>query len=140
MWLAGLRTLVSKMPFLVTIVTGGLVQVPIFPTRWLIAAMITIVSSRSLGHVDPSGRAEVLRPEAARAAIATIFIAPTFLVIPTRFLGLDGLEAMRKHDLCLVKAEWKGALVPGRIFGRFQGGAVTPRTVNIYLTDPQRKV
>ena len=108
----------SKMAFLVTVVTGGPAHIPIFPTRWLGAA--TIISSRGLGRIDPSGWGRTLRPGAVRAAIATISIVPTLLIVPARsFLGLSYLGTMRKHGLCLLRAEWKGALVSGVVLGRF---------------------
>ena len=42
--------------------------------------------------------------------------------------------------MCLLTAEKKGVLVSIMILGSFQGGAVAPRAVSIYLTDPRRKV
>ena len=70
------------MALLITIVTGGPAHIPIFPTRWLVAA--TIISSRDLGRVDPSSRGGALRPGAAGAAIATIPIVSTLLMVPAR--------------------------------------------------------
>ena len=122
------------MTLLITVVIGGPAHVRIFPTRWLVAAII--ISSRGLGRVDPSGRGGALRSRAAGAVIATISIAPTLLVVPAMFLGLGGLGAMRKHGLCLVRAEKKGALVPDVIFGNFRGRAVALEAVSIHLTDP----
>ena len=107
------------MSLLVTIVTGGLAQVPIFPIRWPLAATIMIVLSQDFGHIDTSDRRGALRPRAAKAAIATIPIAPTFLVVPARSLNLDWLGTMRRHGLCLVRAERKEALVSGIILSRF---------------------
>ena len=122
-WLAGLRALVGKMALLITIVTGGPAHVSIFPTCWLVAA--TIISSRGLGCVDPSGRGGALRPGAAGATIATISIVPTLLMVPARSLqGLSSLGTMRRHGLCLLGAERKGVSVPSVVLGRFQGGAV----------------
>ena len=106
------------MALLVTVLTGGLTHVPIFSTRWLIAA--TIISSRGLSHVDPSGRGEALRPGAVGVVIVTISIMPTLLMVPARSLrGLSSLATMRSHGLCLLEAEQKGASVPGVVFGRF---------------------
>ena len=105
------------MAFLVTVVTSGPAQVSIFPTFWLIVA--TIISSRGLGCIDPSGQVRALKPEAAKVAIATILIVPTLLVVLARFVGLGGLGTMRKHGLYLLEAEQKGALVPGVILSRF---------------------
>ena len=136
----GLGALVSKMPFLITIVTNGLAQVLIFLMRWPVAATIIIVLSRSLAHIDPSGRSGALRLETARTAIATILIVSTFLMVPARSFDLRRLGAMRKHGLCLVRAEQKGASVPGIILGRFWGGVVALGAANIYLMDPQKKV
>ena len=117
-WLARLRALVGKMAFLVTVVISGLANVPIFLMRWLVAA--TIILSRSLGHVDPSGRGGALRPGAMGAVIATISIMPTFLIVPARSLrGLSLLRTMRRHSSFLLRAERKKALVPDVIFGRF---------------------
>ena len=115
----GLSTLVSKMPFLVIILIGGLAQVPIFLMRWPVADTITIVSSRDIGCVDPNGWGGALRPGDVGVAIATISIAPTLLVVPARSFGLAGLGAMRRHGSCLMKLEQKGALVTGIILGRF---------------------
>ena len=126
------------MALLVTVVTSGPAQVPIFPTCWLVAA--TIISSQGLGCIDPHGRDKALRPRAAGAAIAMISIAPTLLVVPARSLGLGGLEAMRRQGLCLLRDERKEALVPSVIVGSFRGGAVAPEAASIHLTDPQRKV
>ena len=109
--------MVGKIALLITVVTSGPTHVFIFPTRWLVAA--TIISSRGLGCVDPNGQGEALRPGAMGAASVTILIAPTFLVVPARFLGLGGLGAMRRHGLCLLGAEQKGASVLGVILGRF---------------------
>ena len=69
--------------------------------------------------MDPSRRGQALRPGAAEAAIATIPIAPTLLVVLASFLVLDGLKLMRRHGSCLVRAERKGTLVVGVISGRF---------------------
>ena len=114
----GLRALVGKMSLLVTVVTSGPAHVPIFPTRWLVAA--TIISSRRLSHIDPNGRGRALRPKAAGAAIGTISIMPTFLMVLVRSLrGLSLLGSMRRHGLYLLGAEQKGVSVPGMIFGRF---------------------
>ena len=74
------------------------------------------------------------------ATLATILIAPTFLVVPARSLGLGELEAMRKHGLYLLEAERKETSVPGVILGRFQGGTVASGAVSIHLTDPRKKV
>ena len=128
------------MLFLVTIVTGSLAQVPIFPTRWPVAATITIVFSRDLSGIDSSSRGRALKLGAAGAVIARILIAPTLLVVPIRSLGLSGLGAMKRHGLWFVGAERKEGLVPGVILGRFRGRAMAPEIANIYLTDPQRKV
>ena len=106
------------MAFLVIVVTGGPAHVPIFPMRWLVAA--TLISSWSLGYVDPSGQGGALRPGAAGAAIATIPIISTLLMVLAGSLqGLSSLETMRRHCLCLLGAERKGALVPGMILDRF---------------------
>ena len=127
--------MVGKIALLMTVVTGGPAHVPIFTTCWLVAA--TIILSRGLGCVDPSGRGEALRPEAAGAAIATISIMPTLLMVPARsFQDLSSLGKMRKHDLCLLGAEQKGASVPGVVLSRFQGRAVALGAASIYLTDP----
>ena len=121
------------MAFLVTVVTGGPAHIPIFPTRWLVAS--TIISSRGLGCVDPSGRDGALRPGTAGAVIATIPIMPTLLIVPARSLqGLSSLKTMWRHGLCLLGAEQKGALVPGVILGRFRGGAVALGAASIHLT------
>ena len=106
------------MALLVIVVTGGLAHIPNFPTCWLVAA--TIISSRSFGYIDSSGRSGSLRPEAAGAAIATISIVPTFLMVPTRSLqGLSLLGTIRRHFSCLLGAERKGVSVPGVVLGRF---------------------
>ena len=127
------------MAFLVTVVTGGSAHVPIFPTRYLVAA--TIISSRSLGRVDSNGRSGALRPGAARATIVTIFIVPILLVVPPRSLqGLSSLGTIRRHSSCFLGAERKRASVPGVILSRFQSGAVAPETASVHLTDPRRKV
>ena len=81
-----------------------------------------------------------MRPRVARATIATIPIALTPLVVPARFFGLGGLEPIRKHGLCLVRAEQKGVLVLDIILGRFHGGAVAPEAASIRLMDRQRMV
>ena len=86
----GLMALVGKMALFVTVETGGSAHVPISPMRWLVVA--TIISSRGLSCVDSSGRGRALRPGAAKAAIATIFIVPILLMVPARFLqGLSSL-------------------------------------------------
>ena len=77
------------MTFLVTVLIGSPADVPIFPICWLVRA--TIISSRGLGRVNPSGQGKALRLRAAGAAIAIILIAPTLLVVPARSLGLGGL-------------------------------------------------
>ena len=106
------------MALLVIIVTGGPAHVLIFLTRWLVTAMI--ISSPGVGCVDPSGRSGALRPRAAEAAIATILIVPTLLMVPAQsFRGLSLLGTMRKYGLGLLGAERKGASVPGMILGRF---------------------
>ena len=106
------------MALLVTVIIDGPAHVTIFLTRWLVAA--TIISSRDLGCVDPSGRDRVLRPGAAGAVIAIIPIVPTFLIVPARFFqGLSSLETMRRHGLCLLMAEQKRVLVPDMIYNRF---------------------
>ena len=106
------------MALLVTVIIGGLAYVSIFLTRWLVAT--TIISSRGLGHIDSSSWGRALRSGAAGAAIVTIFIVPTLLMVLARSLqGLSLLETMRRHGLCLLGAERKGVLVPGVIFGRF---------------------
>ena len=91
------------MALLVTVVTGAPAQVFIFPMRCLVVA--TIILSQGLGHVVSSSRGRALKPGATGAAIATISIAPTLLVVPARSLGLGGLEAIKRHDLCPVGAE-----------------------------------
>ena len=83
-WLAKLRALVSKIAFLITDVTDGLAQVLIFLLRWPVATTITIVLSRSLDGIDPSGGGGALRLETAGAAIVTISIRLTLLVVPAR--------------------------------------------------------
>ena len=131
--------MVGKIALFVTVVTGGLAQVPIFPTCWLVAA--TIILSRGLGCVDPSGRGGALRPRAAGAAIATISIVPTLLMVPARSLqGLSLLGMMRGHCLSLLGVERKGVSVPGVVLGRFRDGAVASGAASIHLTDPQKKV
>ena len=127
------------MALLVTVVTGGSAHVAIFPTCWLVAA--TTILSQGLGCVDTSGRGEALRPGAAGAAIATISIVPTLLIVPARSLrGLSSLETMRRHGSCLLGAERKGASVPSVVLNRFRGGAVALGAASIHLTDPRRKV
>ena len=117
-WLTELRPLVDKMVLLITIVIGGPAHVLIFPTRWLVAA--TIISNRGIGRVNPSGRGEALRPGAAGAAIATIPIVLILLMVLAWSLqDLSSLKTMRRHGLCLLKLEQKGALVPSVILGRF---------------------
>ena len=74
--------MVSKIAFLVTVVTSGPAYVHIFPTRWLVA--VTIILSRDLCRIDFSGRDGAVKPRAARAAIATISIVPTLLVVLAR--------------------------------------------------------
>ena len=106
------------MVLLITVVTGGPTHISIFPTHWLVVA--TIILSWSFGRVDPSGRGGVLRPEAAGAAIAIIFIVLILLMVSARSLqGLSLLETMRRHGLYLLGAEQKGASVPGVTLGRF---------------------
>ena len=106
------------MALLVIVVIGSPAQVFIFPTCWLVVA--TIILSWGLGYIDPSGRGGALRPGATRVATATISIVPTLLIVPTwSFRGLGLLGTMRKHGLCLLEAEQKGALVFGMILGRF---------------------
>ena len=134
------NALVSKMSLLITIVTDGLTQVLIFLTRWPVAATITIVSSRGLHSVALSCRSETLRLPIAGAAIMTIPISLILLVVSARSFGLNGLEVIRRHGSCLVRAEWKTALVPGIIFGRFWGRAMAPRVANIHLADLEKKV
>ena len=127
------------MAFLVTVVTSGPAHISIFLMRWLVAA--TIISSRALGRVDLSGRGGTLRPGAAGAPIATIFIVPILFMVPARSLrGLSSLRTMRRHGLCLLKAERKGASVLGVILGRFWARAVALGAANIHLTDLQKKV
>ena len=136
----GLKTLVRIMALLIIIITDSLAQVPIFLTRWPIAATIIIISRHGLSRIDFGGRGEALRLRAAGAAIATIFIAPTLLVVLARSLGFVGLEAMKKHGSCLVGVKCKRTLVPDVILNRFQGGAVAPWLVSIHLADPEKKV
>ena len=81
--------------------------------------MIAIISSQDLGCVDNNGRSRALMPGAAGAVIATIPIAPTFLVVPARSLRLGGLGAIRSHGSCLIRAKQKGDSVASVIFGRF---------------------
>ena len=107
------------MLFFVTIVTGGLAQVSIFPTHWPVAATIITIASRSVSCVDHSGRAGALRPGATGTTIATIPIAPNLLVVPARSLGLSVLAAIRSHGSYLRGVEQKGALALGEIRGRF---------------------
>ena len=127
------------MTLLVIAVTNGPAHVPIFPTRWLVAA--TIISSRGFGCVDLTGRGRALRPRAVRAVIATIPIMLTLLMVPARFFqGLSSLGTMRRHGLCLLRVEQKGASVPEVILGRFSGGAVALGAESIYFTDLQKKV
>ena len=127
------------MTLLVTVVTGGPAHVPIFPTCWLVAAII--ISSQGLDCVDPSGRGGALRPGAVGAMIATISIVPTLLMVPARSLrGLSLLGTMRRHGSYLLGAERKGVSVSGVVLGRFQGGAVALGAASIHLTDPRRKV
>ena len=137
-WLAKLRALVGKMALLIIVVTSGPAHVFIFPRRWLVAA--TLILSRDLGRVDSSSRGGAIRPRAVEGTIGMIPIAPIFLVILARALGLDGLRAMRKHSSYLLRVERKRALVPGVIFSRFQGRAVAPGAASIHLTGSQRKV
>ena len=127
------------MVLLITVLISGPAYILIFPTRWLVAA--TIILSQGFGCVDTSGQSKALRPGAAGAAIATIFIMPTLLIVSTRSLrGLSLLGTMRRHGLCLLGAERKRVLVPGVILGRFQGGAVASEAASIHFIDPQRKV
>ena len=99
-----------------------------------------VISSRGFSRVEHSRQGGALRPEAARAAIATISIAPTLLVVSTRSLRrLNSLGIMRRHDLCLFGVELKKASVPKVFFGRFRDRAVALKTASIYLTDLQRK-
>ena len=106
------------MALLVTVVIGDPAPICIFSTRWLIAA--TIILSRGLGRIDPSGRDGALRPGAVEAAIATISIVPILLMVPAQSLrGLSSLRTIRRPGLCLLGAERKGASVPGMILGSF---------------------
>ena len=108
----------SKMAFLVIVVTGVPAHVLIFLTHWLVAA--TIISSQGIGRVDCSGRDGALSPGAAKAAIVTIAIMPTFLMVLAQSLqDLSSLKTIRRHGLCLLEAERKGALIPHVILGRF---------------------
>ena len=77
------------MAFFVKVVTGGLAQVSIFLTRWLVTA--TSISSQGFGCIDPNRWGGALRPEAVSVAIVTILITPTLLLVPARSLGLGGL-------------------------------------------------
>ena len=47
---------------------------------------------------------------------------------------------MRRHALCFLGAERKGASVPGMVLGRFQDGAVASGAASIHFTDPRGKV
>ena len=105
------------MALLVTVITGGLAQVFIFLLRWSIA--VTAILSRGLSCIDPNCRVRALRLGVTGAAITTIPIAPTFLVVPARSLGVVGLGAMKRHGLCLLETERKRTLVPKVFFGRF---------------------
>ena len=113
----GLKDLVGKIALLITVITGGLAQLPIFLTRWPVA--VPIISSQGFGRVNLSGRGGALRLGTAGAVIVTISIAPILLVVLARFLSLGGLGAIKKNGLCLVKAEQRGVLVLNVIFGRF---------------------
>ena len=94
------------MAFLVIVIIGGLAQVFIFLSCWLIA--VTVILRQSLGRVDPSRRGKALRLRAAWGAIATIFIPPILLVVPAQSLqGLSLLVTMGRHGLCLLGAERK---------------------------------
>ena len=86
------------MVFLVTIITSGPAQVPIFPMRWLVAAKIIL--SQDLGCVYPNGRGKALTFGAAGAAIATILIMPTLLMVLARSLqGFSLLGTIRRYSL-----------------------------------------
>ena len=127
------------MALLITIVIDDPAQVPIFSTCWLVTT--TIILSRGLSCVNPSGRGGAPRPGAVRAAIATISIVHTLPVISAQSLwGLSLHGTMRMHGLCLLRAEQKKASISGVILGRFWGRAVAPRIANIHLTDLERKV
>ena len=127
------------MALLVIVVTGALAHVFIFPMRWLVAA--TIISSLDLGCVDSSSRGGALRPGSAGSGIATISIMPTLVMVSARSSqALSSLGTMRRHGLCLLEAEQKGASVPGMILGRVRGGAVAWGAVGIHFTESQRKV
>ena len=127
------------MTLLVIVVTYGLAQVLIFSLRWPIA--VTIILSQGLGRVDANCQGEVLRPGAAGAAIKTIFVPPTLLMVLTLFFwDLRMLGTMRKHGLCFLRAEQKGVLVLDVIFGRFLGRAMALGTASIHFTGPQKKV
>ena len=127
------------MTLFVKIVTGGPTHISISPTRWLVAA--TIILSQDLGRIDPSGWGGALRPRATKAAIATISIMFILLMIPAQSLwGFSSLGMMKRHDLYLLGAERKEALIPNMIFDRFWGGALALGAANIHLTNPRKKV
>ena len=127
------------MAFFITVIIGGLAQILIFLLRWPIT--VIIILRRGFGCVDSSCQSRILIPRATGTAIATIFISPIFLVVLARlFWGFRLLKRMKRHGLCLLKVERKRISVLRVFFGRFWGGAMAPRTISIYLTDPQKKV
>ena len=129
-------TLVSKMAFLVIIIIGDLIQVLIMLSKQL----VTIILSRKIDYVYPSGWGRVLKHW---AVITRIFsIAFIFLVGFLRFLKRLGiLEAVRRQDFTLIKPE--RIPVKNLLFGVFLylwKRWIAPRTINIYFTDPKQKV
>ena len=136
-----LSALVSKMPLLITIITGDLSQVLVFPLWWPIAVLV--IPSQKIGRIDSSGWDGAWRLWAARPIITTASSsAPFVLMVLSRLVqGLDFLGAMRRLG--------SGLLRPGRVLVRnflfgvfiyFEGGLMAPRTASIHFSDAGQKV
>ena len=86
--------LVSKMPFLIIIVTGNLIQFFVFLLQYPFP--VPVFPGYGLSCIDHSGRVEALRSGATKTRIS-FFIALTLLVVLTKFLrGFNTLKIMRR--------------------------------------------
>ena len=137
----GLGALISKMPFLVTIVIGDLNQIFVLPLQWLVAVLI--IPRRRIGRINPNGWREALRSWTVRAMITTTSSITSIVLMiflrPVQSFGILGaLKRLKSRLLRLEKVPFKDFFFG--TFVRLKEGSIAPRTVNIYFSNPRRKI
>ena len=132
--------MISKMFFVIKILTHDLTQIPVFLLPWPIA--FTIIPTRTLNYVEPSGRGGALKFGATKTIIG-FSIAPILLVVPAKsFRSLSTLKVMERQSMYFQKRKAKKirTFITRILFNLRGRKTMSLKTTRIYFTDIEQKI